>query len=73
MLGAEVNGKVSLLAGVSKSISKQYPAGKLIQHITSLADGRGGGRPDMAEGGISDAGKLQSCLDAVAAWVETQS
>ena len=73
VLGAEVNGKVSLLAGVSKSISKQYPAGKLIQHITSLADGRGGGRPDMAEGGISDAGKLQSCLDAVAAWVETQS
>ena len=47
VLGAEVDGKVKLVAGVSKSISKQYPAGKLIQHITSLADGRGGGRPDI--------------------------
>ncbi|MFT6409177.1 MAG: alanyl-tRNA synthetase, partial [Arenicella sp.] len=46
VLGAEVDGKVKILAGVAKAISKQYPAGKIIQHVTSLADGRGGGRPD---------------------------
>jgi len=72
VLGAEVDDKVKLVAGVAKSISKQYPAGKLIQHITALADGRGGGRPDMAEGGIPDAEQLQSCLSAVEAWVADQ-
>ncbi|NND82430.1 MAG: alanine--tRNA ligase [Gammaproteobacteria bacterium] len=72
VLGAEVDGKVKLVAGVAKAISKQYPAGKLIQHITALADGRGGGRPDMAEGGIADASQLPLCLEAVDAWVSEQ-
>ena len=73
VLGAEVDGKVKLVSGVSKKISKSYPAGKLIQHITSLADGRGGGRPDMAEGGIADVSQLQLCLDAVEDWVKSQN
>ena len=72
VLGAEVDGKVKLSAGVSKGISKQYPAGKLIQHITALAEGRGGGRPDMAEGGIPDASQLETCLAAVEDWVAEQ-
>ena len=72
VLGANIDGKVKLLAGVSKAISKQFPAGKIIQHITSVAGGRGGGRPDMAEGGIPNADDLQKCLDAVGPWVETQ-
>jgi len=72
VLGAEVDGKVKLTAGVDKAIAKRYPAGKLIQHITSLASGRGGGRPDMAEGGIPDATQLQTCLNAVEAWVDEQ-
>ena len=70
VLGAEVDGKVKLLAGVAKPICKQYPAGKIIQHITALADGRGGGRPDMAEGGIPDVAMLEKCLAAVIPWVE---
>jgi len=69
VLGAEVDGKVKLVAGVSKGIAKQFPAGKLIQHITALAGGRGGGRPDMAEGGISDVSALQMCLDGVESWL----
>jgi len=73
VLGAEIDGKVKLSAGVTKAISKKFPAGKLIQHITALADGRGGGRPDMAEGGIADAQKLQLCLDAVVPWVKDQT
>jgi alanyl-tRNA synthetase len=72
VLGAEVDGKVKLLAGVSKQISKQFPAGKLIQHITSIADGRGGGRPDMAEGGIPSSARLEECIAAVPAWVAEQ-
>ncbi|MDB4512255.1 DHHA1 domain-containing protein, partial [Arenicella sp.] len=72
VLGAKVDGKVKLTAGVAKSIANSYPAGKLIQHITSLANGRGGGRADMAEGGIPDAAQLQTCLDAAQEWVEQQ-
>ena len=72
VLGAEFDGKVTLMAGVAKAISKTYPAGKLIQHITALEGGRGGGRPDMAEGGIADAAGIQNCLDAVEDWVAGQ-
>ncbi|MEM7360562.1 MAG: alanine--tRNA ligase [Pseudomonadota bacterium] len=73
VLGAEVDGKVKLNAGVAKAISGTYPAGKLIQHLTALAGGRGGGRPDMAEGGIPDAGDLEKCLAAVEPWVQEQA
>ena len=73
VLGAEVDGKVKITAGVAKAISKDYPAGKLIQHVTALADGRGGGRPDMAEGGIPDINDLDRCLEAVVAWVQGQA
>jgi alanyl-tRNA synthetase len=73
VLGAEVDGKVKITAGVAKAISKDYPAGKLIQHVTTLADGRGGGRPDMAEGGIPDINDLDRCLEAVVAWVQGQA
>lgn len=73
VLGAVVDGKIRLIAGVSKSITNKYKAGDLIKYITSLADGRGGGRPDMAEGGISDIAKLDTCLNAVEQWVKQQS
>jgi alanyl-tRNA synthetase len=72
VLGAEIDGKVKLSAGVSKAISKQYPAGKIIQHITAIAGGRGGGRPDMAEGGIPNSQSLDECLAAVGTWVSEQ-
>ena len=73
VLGAEVDGKVRLIAGVNKSITNKYKAGDLIKHITAIADGRGGGRPDMAEGGIPDISKLDMCLKAVEEWVQQQS
>ena len=73
VLGAEIDGKVKILAGVSKAIAKDFKAGDLIKHITGLAGGRGGGRPDMAEGGIPKVEDLSRCLAAVQDWVVEQS
>ena len=72
VLGAEVDGKARLFAGVSKDISKRYPAGALIKHLTELGGGRGGGRPDMAEGGVPNPASLDECLAAVAGWITSQ-
>ncbi len=71
LLSSRVGEKVILVAGSSKAISKQHPAGKLIQHVTGLFGGRGGGRPDMAEGGIPDANNIEACLSAAASWIES--
>lgn len=73
VLGAEIDGKVKLLAGVSKSIAKQFPAGDLIKKITGEVGGRGGGRADMAEGGIPNVDDLEVCLDNVAGWVRERA
>lgn len=63
-------GKVSLVAGVTKSISKQVKAGELIQHVSSQIGGKGGGRPDMAQGGGTEPEHLPKALDSVKTWVE---
>jgi len=73
VLAGDVDGKVCVMAGVSKAVSKAYPAGKLIQFITGAVGGRGGGRPDMAEGGIPNATDIPVCLDAVADWLQQQT
>ncbi|MCH9750530.1 MAG: alanine--tRNA ligase, partial [Proteobacteria bacterium] len=43
--------KVSLVAGVTKDLTKQYQAGKILNHVATQVGGKGGGRPDMAQGG----------------------
>ncbi len=72
VLASDLDDKPILVAGVSVEIAKQYPAGKLIQHITGLVGGRGGGRPDMAEGGVPNVADLDTVLAQVSAWVEEQ-
>jgi len=69
LIASNQGDKVPLVAGVSKSVSKEFPAGKLIQHVTGLFGGRGGGRPDMAEGGIPDGNDIEACLNAAKDWV----
>jgi alanyl-tRNA synthetase len=71
VLVTDADGKGRMIAGSSKSINKQYPAGKLIQHIASTMGGRGGGRPDMAEGGIPDSAKLDMVLSVAQDWIES--
>jgi alanyl-tRNA synthetase len=69
-LGSVVDGKVNLVASVSKDLSKRLQAGKLVQEMAQAVGGKGGGRPDLAQGGGPDASRLDAALAGVAAWVE---
>ncbi len=69
-LGSVVDGKVSLVASVSKDLTKRFQAGKLIQEVAQTVGGKGGGRPDLAQGGGPEASKLPAALAAVPGWVE---
>ncbi|HSL50779.1 MAG TPA: alanine--tRNA ligase [Candidatus Deferrimicrobiaceae bacterium] len=70
LLGSATDGKVSLVAAVSKDLMKRFPAGRLVQEIAKMVGGGGGGRPDLAQAGGKDASKLDEALGAVAGWVE---
>ena len=71
-VGSAVDGKVSLVAAVTRDLTKRFPAGKLVQEVAQAAGGRGGGRPDLAQAGAPDAGKLDSALNLVYDWVARQ-
>jgi len=70
VLGSAVDGKVNLVAAVSRDLTKRFPAGRLVQEIAKMVGGGGGGRPDLAQAGGKDASKLDDALAAVAGWVE---
>jgi len=72
VLGSVEDGKIKLIAGVTKDASKQVPAGDLVNMVAQQVGGRGGGRPDMAQAGGSDAAALPAALASVAAWVESR-
>ncbi|HSB42408.1 MAG TPA: alanine--tRNA ligase [Methylomirabilota bacterium] len=70
VLGGAVDGKVNLVAAVSKDLTKRFPAGRLVQEIARMVGGGGGGRPDLAQAGGKDPSRVDEALGAVAAWVE---
>jgi alanyl-tRNA synthetase len=66
--------KVSLVAGVSKSVTDRVSAADLVKHVGAQVGARGGGRAHMAKaGGGSDAERLPAALDSVADWVREQT
>lgn len=65
-------GKVSLVAGVTKAETSLINAGDLLKHVASQVDGKGGGRPDMAQGGGNNSAALPAALESVTTWVEAQ-
>lgn len=68
---ATVNGeKVSIAAGVTSDLIAKFKAGELVNHVASQVGGKGGGKPDMAMAGGSDASKLPEALDSVEDWVK---
>ncbi|TDP01055.1 alanine--tRNA ligase [Marinomonas balearica] len=71
ILLATVNdGKVSLIAGVTKELTKKVKAGDLIKMVAPLVDGKGGGRPDMAQAGGNNPSALPEALERVPDWVK---
>lgn len=69
LAGADGNGKVALVAGVSGVAQGKVKAGELLADIARQINGKGGGRPDMAQGGGEDGPALASALAGVADWV----
>ncbi|WP_017941725.1 MULTISPECIES: alanine--tRNA ligase [unclassified Thioalkalivibrio] len=66
-------GKVSLVAGVTKAETGQFKAGDLVGHVAAQVDGKGGGRPDMAMAGGQSPDKLDAALGSVEAWVRERA
>ena len=69
-LGTPENGKVALIAGVTKDLTAKVHAGKLIQALAKQVGGSGGGRPDLAEAGGKDTSALKTALQSVPALLE---
>lgn len=68
----EDNDKVALVAGVTQDITNKLKAGDLMRHVAEQVGGKGGGRPDMAQGGGTNVAALESALSSVSTWVEQQ-
>ncbi len=69
VLAGAAEGKAALVAGVNGSATGRIKAGELLAHIASLTGGKGGGRPDLAQGGGEDGPALASALRGVPTWV----
>jgi alanyl-tRNA synthetase len=72
VLGAVEDGKVRLIAGITKALSKKVKAGDLVNHVAKQVGGKGGGRPDMAQAGGDQPENLEAALASVGAWVTEQ-
>ncbi|HHI2462282.1 TPA: alanine--tRNA ligase [Escherichia coli] len=72
VLATVAEGKVSLIAGVSKDVTDRVKAGELIGMVAQQVGGKGGGRPDMAQAGGTDAAALPTALASVKGWVSAK-
>ncbi|OFM00448.1 alanine--tRNA ligase [Neisseria sp. HMSC074B07] len=69
LLAAVKDGKVSLCAGVSKALTGKVKAGDLVKFAAEQVGGKGGGRPDLAQAGGTDASQVGTMLDSAEGWV----
>jgi alanyl-tRNA synthetase len=71
VLGAEAaDGKAMLICGVTKDLTDRYHAGEIIKELSAKVGGKGGGRPDMAQGGGPHSKKIKEALESVFDMVE---
>jgi alanyl-tRNA synthetase len=72
VLATTSDGKVSIAAGVTKDLMSKIKAGDLVNHVASQVGGKGGGKPDMAMAGGTDASQLPKALASVKDWVASK-
>ncbi|KZC39004.1 UNVERIFIED_ORG: alanine--tRNA ligase, partial [Rhodanobacter sp. FW104-R5] len=72
LLAGAAEGRVALIAGVHGRALERVKAGNVVAHVASQIDGKGGGRPDMAQGGGTDTPNLPAILAALPSWVAAQ-
>ncbi len=72
VLGGVLEGKVVLIAGVSKDRTDQVKAGDLVNVVATKVGGKGGGRPDLAQAGGTDPSGLDAALASVPDWVKSK-
>jgi len=72
VLAGATDGRVSLVAGVNGKAAGRIKAGDIVAHVANQIDGKGGGRPDMAQGGGVDKPQLPDVLAGTVAWIGTQ-
>ena len=73
VLASTRDGKVSLIAGVTADITGKLKAGELVNFVAQQVGGKGGGRPDMAQAGGTDAAAVPAALASVKGWVEQRA
>jgi alanyl-tRNA synthetase len=72
ILASVEDDKITLIAGVSKDITDKIRAGDLVGHVAKQVGGKGGGRPDMAQGGGNRPENLSAALDSVVSWINSK-
>ncbi len=72
VLIGDKDGQLALSASVAKSVTDRIKAGDIIRHLAGELGGKGGGKPDYAQGGAPKADNTAAVIDALPAWVETQ-
>jgi len=71
LLAGAADGRVSLIAGVHGKALERIKAGEIVAHIAAQIGGKGGGRPDMAQGGGADAAELPALLAQLPQWISS--
>ena len=71
-LAAESNGRASLLIAVTKDLTKQFQAGAFVKELAPIIGGRGGGKPELAQGGGDDATKFEELFAALKTSIQSK-
>ncbi len=71
LLSTVEDGKVSLVASVTQDLTGKIKAGDLVGYVAQQIGGKGGGRPDMAQGGGTEVGRLDAALASVSSWINS--
>ena len=72
VLVGDKDDQLALAASVAKSVSAKIKAGDIIRHLASELGGKGGGKPDYAQGGAPKSGNSTAIINALPTWIETQ-